>query len=90
MANDVAMYELAQELAARTLEKYPSGDPELMGKRINFIFERALGRHPSSSELRFIQSLLAQPASAEASGEREAWITVARAVMNTDEFITRE
>jgi hypothetical protein len=90
MANDVAMYELAQELAARALERYPSGDAAVMGKRFDLIFERALGRHPSSSELRLIQSVLSRPSSAEASGQREAWTAVARAVMNTDEFITRE
>ena len=90
MANDVAMYELAQELAARALKQRPSGDPAVTENRINLIFKRALGRRPSSSELRLIQSFLSQPSSAETRGEREAWSAVARAVMNTDEFITRE
>jgi hypothetical protein len=90
MANDAAMYELAQALAARALEQYSGSDAAVMEKRINAVFESALGRHPSSSEVRLIQSLLAQSSSAEAGGEREAWTAVARAVMNTDEFITRE
>jgi hypothetical protein len=77
-------------LAARALEQHLSGDPLVMEKRNNLIFERALGRRPSPTELRLIQSFLPQPSSAEASAQREAWTAVARAVMNTDEFITRE
>jgi hypothetical protein len=90
MANDVAMYELAQGLAARALEQHTSGDPAGIEKGISFIFERALGRHASLTELRLIQSFLSQPSSAGASDVREAWTAIARAVMNTDEFITRE
>jgi hypothetical protein len=61
MANDAAMYELAQELAARALEQHPSQDPAVNEKRTNAIFERALGRRPSSSELRLIESYVSRP-----------------------------
>jgi hypothetical protein len=90
MANDVAMYELAQGLAAQALEQQPSGDPTATENRIELVFERALGRHPSVSELRLMQSFLSQHSSAQPNAEADAWTAVARAVMNTDEFITRE
>jgi Protein of unknown function (DUF1553) len=90
MANDGAMVELAQELAARALEQYPSCDPTVVERRIDFIFKRALSRGPSSNELRLIQSAVSKQSSAEPNSERQAWTAIARAVMNTDEFITRE
>ena len=90
MANDGAMYELAQELAARALAQHQSDDQAAAVKRIDTIFQRALGRHPSSVELRLIQNSVSPASPAEPPGELDAWSAVARAVMNTDEFITRE
>jgi hypothetical protein len=90
MANDVAMYELAQELAARALAQHQSDDQAAEVKRIDTIFQRALSRHPSSVELRLIQNSFLQASPAEPPEELDAWSAVSRAVMNTDEFITRE
>jgi hypothetical protein len=84
------MHELAQELAARAMEKQPDNDASGIERGISTIFERALSRRPSSTEVQLIQPLLAQASSAEADEQREAWAAVARAVMNTDEFLTRE
>lgn len=90
MANDAALYELAQELAARAIEGCPSGDAGASEGRADLIFQRALGRRPSESELSVVQSQLARLSPQDSVQEREAWTAIARAVMNTDEFITRE
>ena len=90
MANDVAMYELAQELAMRALERFPDGEPDAKEKRVRLIFERALSRPPQPGELKWVMDSLARSDAADAGDDQERWIAVARAVMNTDEFITRE
>ncbi|MFO0899749.1 MAG: PSD1 and planctomycete cytochrome C domain-containing protein [Pirellulales bacterium] len=88
MANDQALVELAQELAAGALARWPSDSPEEAERRIVWIFGQALSRPPSAAELELLRDHLQQsPAAADA---REVWTGVARAVMNTDEFITRE
>jgi hypothetical protein len=107
MANDAALYELAQELAARALQQQSAGDhtaqddAERVEGRLHLIYQRALGRPPSSSELQLVRSFLVEhtadsnqvntnAAEANQADERQAWTSIARAIMNTDEFITRE
>jgi hypothetical protein len=88
MANDQSLVELAQELAAGALARWPSESPEEAERRIVWIFGQALSRPPSADELELLRDHLRQHSAA--SDLREVWTGVARAVMNTDEFITRE
>jgi hypothetical protein len=90
MANDAAMVELAQELAASALERCPGDTPADADRRVAWIFARALSRPPSSTELELVREHLAGQTPADAAVQRAVWTGIARAVMNTDEFITRE
>jgi hypothetical protein len=58
-------------------------------ERIEQMFLEGLGRMPTVAEIKVIGGLLA----AERKAGRDdagAWTTLARLLMNTDEFITRE
>jgi len=102
MANDEALFELAQGLGARVLKDVPAGD----GKRIERAFLLCYARPPSDAERdavasfreRQLASFKADPAAAAEvapkvegidPAEAASWTAVARALMNTDEFITR-
>jgi len=102
MANDEGLFELAQGLGARLLKEVPADDE----KRLDRAFLLCYGRPPADAERNavasFRESQLASfqkdPAAAAAvapkgatdPAEAASWTTVARALMNTDEFITRE
>ena len=99
LLNDAAFHEFYQAFALRLLE-VPRDD------RIERAFELAVSRPPDAREAAVIQRLVAnerdalqtRPAEArllasdgaEHPIELAAWTSVARALMNTDEFITRE
>ncbi len=104
LANDEALYELAQGLGVRLLGE--AGDAE---GRLERAFQLCYSRSPSESERQAVRSyfetqrssfrqdpsaaaLAAPPERAGAvdPAEAAAWVSVARALMNTDEFITRE
>ncbi len=96
LANSEALFELAQGLGKRLLEL--EGDDSA---RIDAGFAWCYGRRPNESErvtvLTFFQDQLqhfqknADTAKKLAdSPTGAAWVTVGRALMNTDEFITRE
>jgi hypothetical protein len=78
LLNDTAYVELAQALAARIVHE--GGTEKEQG--IEAIFRLCLGRTPQPSEAAILGELLAK--------EDNAWPAVARAMLNLDEFITRE
>jgi hypothetical protein len=81
LLNDQGQYELARALAARVQREGGADD----GERLRYAFRLCLARQPNERELQRLAELLArQPANAE------AWVTVARVLLNLDEFITRE
>lgn len=103
MANDEALFELAQGLGARLLKEVPDDDE----KRLDRAFFLCYARPPSGAERNAVASFRetqvtsfkADPvAAAEVApkvagldpAEAASWTAVARALMNTDEFITRE
>jgi hypothetical protein len=103
LANDEALFELAQGLGARLLKEVPSDNE----KRLERAFFLCYARPPSDAERNAVASFRetqvtsfkADPvAAAEVApklpgidpAEAASWTTVARALMNTDEFITRE
>ena len=99
MANDEGIYEMVQALAAAELKGEKNDEARLL-----HLFRRCLSRPPASWELSRLQEYLQQQRrqfsdDAKAAKkvlpscetpESAAWVMVARAVMNLDEFITRE
>jgi hypothetical protein len=100
LLNDPAAIELARGLAARLLQE-PSaaaGDRN----RLERAFLICLGRPASQSELKALETVLAQereelkPDPRVSRPEKGAssvvapWVTVARILLNLDEFVTRE
>jgi mono/diheme cytochrome c family protein len=86
LLNDEAFIECARALAGRLLVDRSLDD----GARIAAAYRVCLARLPTDSERARLASLLAGVRSEEGSSERDAWETVARVVLNLDEFITRE
>jgi hypothetical protein len=62
--------------------------------RMDFLFKTALGRAVTDSEKQTLERLLLAERNDNQTdpGKREAsaWLAVARVLLNTDEFITRE
>lgn len=109
LANDAAMFELAQGLGARLMREVSGTDSVGNRDRIRHGWALCFARQPSASEVETLaafQELQAgrfreDEAGARTVAPREwpagfdaataaSWTAVARALMNTDEFITRE
>jgi mono/diheme cytochrome c family protein len=90
LLNDRQFFEFAGALAER-IER--EGGPDEAG-RIDLAFKLCVARPPTADEARRVSELLRQvqaPAGdTPAATPREAWITVARVLLNLDETITRE
>jgi hypothetical protein len=80
LLNDAAFFEMARALAARIASYEADSDAD----RIDAAFESCLGRMPSERERAILAELIAN-----ADGPAR-WAIVARAMLNLDEFITRE
>ena len=81
LLNDQGFYEFAQALAQRIQRECPEDD----GERIAFAFRLCLGRTPSERERQALARLLQRQAK-----QPDAWVSMARVLLNLDEFITRE
>lgn len=92
LANDPAFLEIAQGLAARVLREAPQDDEA----RLKHLFVLCLSREPSPKELAILrgyfekQKAIFAATPAPSLGPDPALTTAARAVLNTDAFITRE
>jgi mono/diheme cytochrome c family protein len=84
LLNDHAYFELAQALADRVLREGPADDEG----RLAFAFRLGLARTPAVGEIRRLSALLAD--ARRSDPDRESWTTLARVLLNLDEFITRE
>jgi hypothetical protein len=83
LLNDQGFFEFAQALAKRVLRECKGAD----GERIEYAFRLCLGRQPNSRERQTLERLLARLDDKE---PLDAWTSVARVLLNLDEFITRE
>lgn len=106
LSNDEAMYEFAQGFADRILENplVNSGN-ERIDDGIRFAYMVAYARPPSPPEMNAARNFLqqqsngvatdaiattAEPTTGVNATQESAWTALARALINTDEFITRE
>ena len=83
MANDPVFVEFANALGTRIESEGPSDD----AGRIVFAFRVCFARTPTTIEAARVQTYLDARRKAD---PKTAWATVARVLMNLDEFITRE
>jgi mono/diheme cytochrome c family protein len=92
LLNDEAFVECAEALARRVLAEGPRDD----AGRIDYAFNLTLTRAPTESERRRLLKLLSDEKKVcgsdgdEQNHERSSWVSVARVLLNLDEFITRE
>jgi hypothetical protein len=96
LLNDEVFNECAGALVDRVFEAMPVADD---ASRIRHAFRLALGREPNAGELeRLHDALVVVTATAEPTDDdpvqsefdRAAWETIARVLLNLDEFVTRE
>ena len=94
LLNDPAFFEIAGGLAARILEDCPG--PATDRERLRHAFLLCLARSPADRELKTLETVLIEErAEFKGRGTRTAalppeWVTVARVLLNLDEFVTRE
>lgn len=84
LLNDEGQVEFARALA-RSLSTQKGSDEEI----IQGLFLVSLGREPTVREKDLLLRLLGQASTGE-SGLESRWLSVARVILNLDEFITRE
>jgi mono/diheme cytochrome c family protein len=82
--NDQAYIEFAEALAKRVTGDGPDADDA----RIRYAWLLALGREPSAEETRRVTRFI-RTRRDSAEEENGVWMAVARAILNTDEFVTR-
>ena len=86
MLNEESFVECATALAAR-INREPSKEDR---QRINLLFQTSLGRLPTVREAKTIATILVEERAEVGVTEAAAWTSVARVLLNLDEFITRE
>jgi len=86
LLNDEAYVECAKGLSARLAAAGAEADDD---GRIDDAFRRCLGRTPTARERDRLHALLARQRARDGD-EASAWTTLARVVLNLDEFLTRE
>src|SRR5262249_47336326 len=86
LLNDQAHVEFAEGLAARILRECQANDT----MRLRHAFRLCLAREPTERELQRLRGLLSPQMEGSDTQQLAAWTTVARVLLNLDEFITRE
>ena len=85
--NDPAFVEIARGLATRIASDRPL--PATDRDRLRYAFLLCLGRTPSSREIETLETVLRDEKETEGTIASK-WLTVARVLLNIDEFVTRE
>ena len=96
LLNDPAFVEIARSLAARVLRERP--EPATDRDRLRHAVLLCLGRAASEREFGTLKGVMAQERAESSGRARETigaavppeWMTVARVLLNLDEFVTRE
>ena len=84
LLNDPAYAETAAALAQRVMDMSAASDQD----RIVYAFRRCVTRRPSEAELQELDRLLNE-FRGTAEHEAEAWVSIARVLLNLDETITK-
>ena len=84
LLNDPAYIEVAAALAKRVMDMSAASDQD----RLVYAFRRCVTRRPSEVELQEIDRLLNEFRGAS-ENEAEAWLSLARVLLNLDETITK-
>lgn len=84
MSNSTATFELAEEFGKRIAATDAENDDQCLA----FAFRKCFARPMTETERPFLTQYLTQ--SRERFSEEQAWIAVARLLMNLDKFNTRE
>jgi len=84
LLNDPAYVEMAHALGGHLADMAETDEAG-----ISYAFRLCLGREPTDREAAILSELLAWERDATNS-EKQAWTAIARAMLNLDEFITRE
>ena len=87
LLNDPAFVEIARGMAARIINERPRPASDL--ERLNYAFALCLGRAPSDRELETLKAVLRNEMEVDGTNQ-SSWMTVARVLLNLDEFVTRE
>jgi hypothetical protein len=85
LLNDPVFFEGAQAMAFRIVQEAPGSD---FRSRITHAFRLALTRDPKPAEIQLMTRYYDQERTH--AGESDAWTAVSSALLNLDEFITRE
>ena len=86
LANDPVFVELSTKWASQLMADHSSSDDV---QKLQYLYQAALNRMPLKIELDQLSNLLKSERLTGRS-EIQSWTTIARVLMNTDEFITRE
>lgn len=92
IANDPVFLEFAHALAQRVIEEVPGDSDAVLTERITRAFQLTLNRDPQPDELTILTKYARQQAAAKDQDPQAATPleAIARALFNTDNFITRE
>jgi len=86
LLNDPVYVQAAHGFASRIIREQPSADVD---GRLTYAFRLALGRPPATSELSTLLQLYNSELTATGKPE-EAWFSIASALLNVDEAITKD
>ena len=86
LLNDQAFVEQAEAFANRIATAPVGSDTE----RLEFAFRTCVGRRPGANEAAVLERLMAPSGDDATAPNPKRWLMVARALLNLDEFITRE
>jgi mono/diheme cytochrome c family protein len=89
LLNDPACVEFAKALAARIIRDRPGPTQDV--ERLRYALMLCLGRPVSSREIETLKGVLARERADTANPDStDPWLTIARVLLNLDEFVTRE
>jgi Protein of unknown function (DUF1553)/Protein of unknown function (DUF1549)/Planctomycete cytochrome C len=86
LLNDPVYAQAARAFASRIVQEQPAAD---VNGRLDFAFRVALARPPGATELAFLRKLYDSEFAATGKPE-EAWLSIASALLNVDETITKD
>ena len=89
LANDPIFVEIAAAIGDRVAAVAIAEGASATDARIDRLFALCLARRPTAAERSLAAAFLASQSATE-PGRSEAWQTLARGLLNTDNFVTRE